>query len=157
MTASLVTFLRIRSIPILRRLIRYIRLLFPPLNFITLHYAYFIGVCLITSVIFWGTATPFRSVSYTDSLFFTVSAMTLAGLNTVNLSELNTFQQALLFTLIIVGSTVIFYASSLFPHFFVLLILCRYWCPQPWSTFVGRRLKPNSRKLPQKNTDERDL
>ncbi|KAH0542661.1 hypothetical protein FGG08_002984 [Glutinoglossum americanum] len=103
----LVTYLRVRSINILRAFTKYIRPLLPPLNFITLHYAYFIGVCLITSVIFWGASTPSRSISYTDSLFFTVSAMTLAGLNTVNLSTLNTFQQALLFALIILGSAIL--------------------------------------------------
>ena len=86
----------------------------PPLNFITLHYAYFIGVCLVTSVIFWGSSTPPRSITYTDSLFFTVSAMTLAGLNTVNLSQLNTFQQFLLFLLIILGSAIL--VSSVVVH-----------------------------------------
>ncbi|KAI9785960.1 MAG: hypothetical protein M1839_008226 [Geoglossum umbratile] len=102
-----VSALRIRSVPVLRRVARWIKSLLPPLNFITLHYIYFISVCLITSVIFWGAATPFRSVSYTDSLFFTVSAMTLAGLNTVNLSTLNTFQQFLLFVLIMLGSAIL--------------------------------------------------
>ena len=60
----------------------------------------------MTSVIFWGVATPFRSLTYTDSLFFTVSAMSLAGLNTVNLSQLNTVQQVMLFILIMLGSAV---------------------------------------------------
>lgn len=78
----------------------------PRVRFLTLHYTYFIAVCLITSVIFWASSTPFGSVRYTDSLFFTVSAMTLAGLNTVNLSTLNTFQQTLLFVLIMLGSAV---------------------------------------------------
>ncbi|KAL1970417.1 hypothetical protein VTN77DRAFT_5578 [Rasamsonia byssochlamydoides] len=78
----------------------------PRPRFLTLHYAYFIGVSLITSVIFWGSSTPARSVRYIDSLFFTVSAMTLAGLNTVNLSTLNTFQQVLLFFLIMMGSAI---------------------------------------------------
>ena len=41
-----------------------------------------------------------------DSLFLTVSAMTLAGLNTVNISLLNTFQQFLLFLLIMLGSAI---------------------------------------------------
>ncbi|OHE90877.1 hypothetical protein CORC01_13822 [Colletotrichum orchidophilum] len=78
----------------------------PPLNFITIHYAYFILVCLITSVIFWGSSDPAFSVSYTDSLFLVVSAMTEAGLNTVNLSQLTTWQQTLLFILLLLGSTI---------------------------------------------------
>lgn len=78
----------------------------PPLNFITIHYAYFIVVCLISSVIFWRSSDPAFSISYTDSLFIVVSAMTEAGLNTVNLSTLTTWQQTMLFLLIMLGSTI---------------------------------------------------
>jgi hypothetical protein len=62
--------------------------LYNSLSFITLHYAYFITTCLITSLIFWGSSTPDKSVRYIDSLFLVISAMTEAGLNTVNLSTL---------------------------------------------------------------------
>ena len=51
----------------------------PERSFITVHYTYFICTCMVSSLIIWGSATPFRSVSYTDSLFLAVSAMTLAG------------------------------------------------------------------------------
>ncbi|KAL4893678.1 putative cation transporter [Aspergillus ambiguus] len=78
----------------------------PPLNFITLHYAYFISVSLGCSLVFWGAANPFRSVSFWDSFFMCVSAITGAGLNTVDLSTLNTFQQAILFCLLIVGHAI---------------------------------------------------
>ncbi|KAK2035495.1 TrkH-domain-containing protein [Colletotrichum zoysiae] len=78
----------------------------PPLNFITLHYAYFIVVCLLASVIFWRASDPSFKVSYTDSLFLVVSAMTEAGLNTVNLSQLTTWQQTILFLLLLLGSTI---------------------------------------------------
>lgn len=109
------------------------------LNFIQLHYIYFIGTSLITAIIFWGSSNPTRSVTFTDSLFLTskasshhskmfkanrsiASAMTEAyvnseeaasitdcfcsGLNTVNLSTLTTFQQFLLFLLIMMGSAI---------------------------------------------------
>jgi potassium uptake Trk family protein len=76
------------------------------LNFITIHYAYFIIVCLVASLIFWGSSNPARSISYTDSLFLVVSAMTEAGLNTVNLSQMTTWQQLMLFLLIIFGSSI---------------------------------------------------
>ena len=88
------------------RALAWISIRLPPLNFITLHYAYFIGVCLFSSVIFWGSSTPPRSISYIDSLFLVVSAMTEAGLNTVNLSQMNTFQQFILFLLILLGSAI---------------------------------------------------
>ncbi|KAH8669599.1 cation transport protein-domain-containing protein [Tricladium varicosporioides] len=78
----------------------------PPLNFITIHYAYFILTCLITSLIFWGSSSPSRSISYEDSLFLVISAMTEAGLNTVNLSQMTTFQQVILWFLIVIGSAI---------------------------------------------------
>jgi len=62
---------------------------------------------MVSSIIFWGSSTPPRSVTYIDSLYLTVSAMTLAGLNTVNLSQLNTFQQIILFLLIMLGSAIL--------------------------------------------------
>lgn len=62
----------------LSRPVRAVRGYLPPLNFITIHYAYFIGTCLVSAVIFWGASTPARSVSFNDSLFLVVSAMTLA-------------------------------------------------------------------------------
>lgn len=96
----------VRGFAPLRRFTRAVHARIPALNFITLHYIYFIATCLLASVIFWGSSTPARSVSYTDSLFLTVSAMTLAGLNTVNLSALNTFQQCMLFFLIMIGSAI---------------------------------------------------
>ncbi|KAK4124236.1 TrkH-domain-containing protein [Parathielavia appendiculata] len=78
----------------------------PPLNFIIIHYAYFIIICLAMSLVFWGSSNPAQTISYTDSLFLVVSAMTEAGLNTVNLSRMTTWQQVILFLLIIFGSSV---------------------------------------------------
>jgi hypothetical protein len=79
----------------------------PPLNFITVHYSYFIVVCLVASLIFYGMSTPQYSIGYTDSLFLVVSAMTEAGLNTVNLSQMTTGQQFLLWILIMLVSVLL--------------------------------------------------
>jgi hypothetical protein len=95
--------------PIPRPLVRPWRLVrrwLPPLNFITIHYAYFVVTCLISAVIFWGASTPAHSVRFIDALFLVVSAMTLSGLGTINLSTVNTFQQVLLFLLIMMGSAI---------------------------------------------------
>lgn len=88
------------------QLLRELRAFLPPLNFITIHYAYFIIVILVTSLIFWGSSDPAFSIAYVDSLFLTVSAMTEAGLNTVNLSQMTTWQQTLLFLLILFGGAI---------------------------------------------------
>jgi hypothetical protein len=65
-----------------------IKAVLPPLNFLTVHYVYFVSTNIIASVIFYLTATPWRSVAYIDSLFMCVSAMTGAGLNTVHIFTL---------------------------------------------------------------------
>lgn len=58
----------------------HVRPLLPDVSFITLHYLYFIATGLISAIIFWGSSTPAKSVSFTDSLFLCVSAMTEAGM-----------------------------------------------------------------------------
>lgn len=83
-----------------------IRRLLPPVNFISIHYAYFLVVCLVASGIFWVSSEPKASIGYVDSLFLVISAMTEAGLNTVNLSTMTTWQQTILFLLIMLGSTI---------------------------------------------------
>lgn len=124
--------------PRILSLLRTVSVHLPPRNFITLHHAYFIGICLFSSIIFWGASTPPRSISYTDSLFFVVSAMTLAGLNTVNLSELNTFQQFLLFILIMLG-------SAIFVSFAVVHIRRKAF-KQRFKRIIDRKRKRQDRK-----------
>ncbi|KAM3497370.1 hypothetical protein MY10362_009280 [Beauveria mimosiformis] len=75
-------------------------------DFLTIHKCYFVVVCLISSAVFWATSNPHGRISYVDSLFVVVSAMTEAGLNTVNLSTMTTWQQTMLFLLIVFGSTI---------------------------------------------------
>lgn len=78
----------------------------PRLNFIKIHWIYFIITCFLFSAIFWGSSQPHGSVAYIDSLFLVIAAMTQAGMNTVNLSSLNTFQQCLLAVLIVSGNQI---------------------------------------------------
>ncbi|KAF2668432.1 TrkH-domain-containing protein [Microthyrium microscopicum] len=89
-----------------RRWSRIAKAQLPQLNFITLHYLYFIVTGLVSGLIFWGSSTPSRSIPFADALFLCISAMTEAGLNTVNLSTLNTWQQIILFLLIMMGSSI---------------------------------------------------
>jgi potassium uptake Trk family protein len=56
---------------------------------------YIISLALIGSVIVYGSGRG--SVAYIDALFLTSMASTQAGLNTVDLNSLNTFQQVVLY------------------------------------------------------------
>ncbi|KAI5807692.1 cation transport protein-domain-containing protein [Peziza echinospora] len=87
-------------------------------NFLYLHYLYFILVSFFCSIVLYlsglyssrhlqgGSSHGGGRISYIDSIFLCVSAQTLTGLNTVNLSTLTTFQQFILFLLLILGSVV---------------------------------------------------
>jgi hypothetical protein len=80
----------------------------PPINFVTLHYAYFVFSCLLFSLIFWGTGSSTSlPVSFLDSLFLIMSGLTASGLNTVNLSQLSTAQQVILAFAMMLGHPIL--------------------------------------------------
>lgn len=64
-------------------------------------------VPLITSSIMFACNTEYH-ISYIDCLFCCMSAMTVTGLATVDLSTLSPFQQVILFLQMIIGSLVSF-------------------------------------------------
>lgn len=63
------------------------------LNFITIHYLYMIGMSLVLSVIIYGIG----DISYIDALFFASGSCTQSGLNTVDVNDLKTGQQAVMY------------------------------------------------------------
>ncbi|KAH6838665.1 cation transport protein-domain-containing protein [Chaetomium sp. MPI-CAGE-AT-0009] len=85
-----------------------IRPYLPPINFVTLHYAYFIVSCLIFALIFQasGSSTSPR-VSFLDSIFLTMSALTGTGMNTLNLSQMSLGQQIILFLGLMLGHPIL--------------------------------------------------
>ncbi|KAH3963462.1 hypothetical protein HBI64_184340 [Parastagonospora nodorum] len=91
----------------MRTIIETVKPYVPPINFITLHYAYFISMTLLGSLIFWGASHPAKSIGWWDSMFMVMSAMTATGLNTVNVSQLTVFQQVELVVLMMMGSQVL--------------------------------------------------
>ncbi|KAJ9092436.1 hypothetical protein QFC21_006818 [Naganishia friedmannii] len=75
------------------------------LNFYRVHMLYIILTPLIMSGIFYAGNTQYH-IDYIDSLFLCVSAMTVTGLATNNLSTLSGFQQAVLFVQMIMGNII---------------------------------------------------
>ncbi|KAL5532056.1 hypothetical protein ACEPAF_5620 [Sanghuangporus sanghuang] len=76
------------------------------LNFFRVHLLFFTFSPLIFSAIFYA-ANGRNHISYIDSLFNSVSATTVCGLATVDLSGLTGFQQALLFIQSSLGNPVV--------------------------------------------------
>ncbi|KAH8894942.1 hypothetical protein GQ53DRAFT_642807 [Thozetella sp. PMI_491] len=69
----------------------------PHFNFISAHYFWIISLAIIGSVIIFGAGKG--NIAYIDALFFAVGCNTQAGLNTVDVNNLNTFQQVVIFLL----------------------------------------------------------
>ncbi|KIL68748.1 hypothetical protein M378DRAFT_70617 [Amanita muscaria Koide BX008] len=76
------------------------------LNFYRIHILVFTFTPLIFSGIFYASNGGYK-VSYIDSLFSCVSAMTVCGLSTVDLSGLTPWQQVILFIQMCLGSPVL--------------------------------------------------
>ncbi|KAK4460272.1 Low-affinity potassium transport protein [Cladorrhinum samala] len=67
-------------------------------SFLTVHYLWIIFLSLLGSIILWGAGRGRNGqMDYIDALFFTAGASTQAGLNTIDLNQLNTFQQVVLY------------------------------------------------------------
>ncbi|KAF2188061.1 potassium transport protein 1 [Zopfia rhizophila CBS 207.26] len=65
----------------------------PPINFITLHYAYIISFGIFAMIIVY----PYGNLAAVDAYFFGVSASTESGLNTVDVKALKTYQQIFIY------------------------------------------------------------
>ncbi|KAI9568878.1 cation transport protein-domain-containing protein [Boletus coccyginus] len=76
------------------------------LNFFRIHLLFFTFTPLICSVIVYASNGRYP-ITYVDALYNSVSAATVCGLATVNLSQLTPWQQALLFIQMCVGSPVV--------------------------------------------------
>ncbi|KAI4638618.1 hypothetical protein J4E93_009919 [Alternaria ventricosa] len=61
----------------------------PPINFITLHYAYILSFGILALIIIY----PYGNLSAIDAYYFGVSASTESGLNPVDVKALTTYQQ----------------------------------------------------------------
>ncbi|KAJ3726247.1 hypothetical protein C8R42DRAFT_718482 [Lentinula raphanica] len=88
------------------------------LNFYRIHILFFTFTPLIFSAIFYASNGRFK-ISYIDALFNCVSAMTVCGLATVDLSSLTPWQQVILFIQMCLGSPVriVLIASHLNSYF----------------------------------------
>ncbi|WVQ97343.1 hypothetical protein IAU59_004454 [Kwoniella sp. CBS 9459] len=73
------------------------------LNFYRVHLITFTVIPLIMSAIMYGCNTQYH-IHYIDCLFCCMSAMTVTGLATINLSTLSAVQQAIIFVQMIIGS-----------------------------------------------------
>ncbi|KAI2631008.1 potassium transport protein TRK1/TRK2 [Hypoxylon sp. NC1633] len=84
----------------------------PHFNFITVHYFWIIGWTIIGSVLIFASAKG--QLAYIDALFFASGANTQAGLNTVDVNLLNTFQQLVIYFLAMMSNPITIHSSVVF-------------------------------------------
>lgn len=84
----------------------------PHFNFISVHYTWIIGATLLASIIIY--ASGINTVSYVDALMFASGANTQAGLNPIDLMDLNTFQQVVIYLFTMMSNPITLHSSVVF-------------------------------------------
>lgn len=84
----------------------------PNFNFISAHYCWVLTMSILASVLIYGGGQG--NIAYIDSLFFGSGANTQAGLNTLDLNTLNTFQQAVIYVFMMISGPITLHGSVVF-------------------------------------------
>ncbi|EDN02210.1 hypothetical protein HCAG_00074 [Histoplasma mississippiense (nom. inval.)] len=71
----------------------------PPLNFITIHYAYIVTLSIFSLVVLY----PYGNLKAIDAYFFGASSCTESGLNTYDVKDLKTYQQLFIYVIPIIS------------------------------------------------------
>ncbi|KAF5522528.1 Low-affinity potassium transport protein [Colletotrichum aenigma] len=98
----------------------------PHFNFISAHYFWICGLTILGSILIYATAGG--QMAYVDALFFASGANTQAGLNTIDVNLLNTFQQICIYIFAMTSNPITIHSSVVF--------LRLYWFEKRFQTVV---------------------
>ncbi|KAJ8121602.1 hypothetical protein ONZ43_g1982 [Nemania bipapillata] len=84
----------------------------PHFNFISVHYFWIIGWTIVGSILMYATGRG--ELAYIDALAFAAGANTQAGLNTVDVNLLNTFQQLVMYFCALLSNPITIHSSVVF-------------------------------------------
>ncbi|KAI4950283.1 hypothetical protein J4E91_004940 [Alternaria rosae] len=107
----------------------------PPINFITLHYAYILSFGILALIIIY----PYGNLSAIDAYYFGVSASTESGLNPVDVKALTTYQQIFVYITPIV-------TNLGFVNVLVVVVRLR-WFKQKLKGIAAAHSRPKSLQL----------
>ncbi|TGJ80091.1 hypothetical protein E0Z10_g8660 [Xylaria hypoxylon] len=126
----------------------------PHFNFISIHYFWIIGWTIVGSILIYATGSG--QLAYIDALAFAAGANTQAGLNTVDINLLNTFQQLVMYFCALLSNPITIHSSVVF--------LRLYWFEKRFQHIVkearSRRVtlsKSRSKARPDAATVEKGL
>ncbi|TQV99494.1 trk family potassium uptake protein [Cordyceps javanica] len=107
----------------------------PHFNFITAHYFWIVGATIVGSICIYAGGTG--HLAYIDALLFASGANTQAGLNPVDVNLLTTFQQVVIYVLVMMSNPITLHGS--------VVILRIYWFEKRFQGWVRevRSRRPN--------------
>ncbi|PKY07405.1 cation transporter [Aspergillus campestris IBT 28561] len=115
----------------------------PPVNFLTLHYAFIIFLGLLGLVILY----PYGNLHAVDAYFFGVSAATESGINTVDVKSLKTYQQVFIYFVPMI--------SNLGFINIIVVVVRLYWFGKRLKAITPRSLSARPQTL-EKDNDQID-
>ncbi|EGX96828.1 potassium ion transporter (Trk1), putative [Cordyceps militaris CM01] len=118
----------------------------PHFNFITAHYFWIVGATIVGSICLYIGGTG--HLAYIDALLFASGANTQAGLNPVDVNLLTTFQQTVIYVLVMLSNPITLHGSVVF--------LRIYWFEKRFQGWVRevRSRRPNLTKSKSQAVDE---
>ncbi|KUJ17492.1 potassium transport protein TRK1/TRK2 [Mollisia scopiformis] len=120
----------------------------PHFNFITVHYFWIIGMALFGSICLYIRG----EIKYIDALFLASGASTQSGLNTININQLNTWQQVVVFLIPMATNPITINSFVVF--------LRLYWFEKRFQHIAreaSRNRRSMAKSLSKARTGERDL
>ncbi|KAM3518554.1 hypothetical protein NHJ13051_008100 [Beauveria bassiana] len=118
----------------------------PHFNFITTHYFWIVGATIIGSICIYAGGKG--HLAYIDALLFASGANTQAGLNPVDVNLLTTFQQVVIYVLVMMSNPITLHGSVVF--------LRIYWFEKRFQGWVRevRSRRPNLTKSKSQAVNE---
>ncbi|KAM3498918.1 hypothetical protein MY10362_007794 [Beauveria mimosiformis] len=118
----------------------------PHFNFITTHYFWIVGATIIGSICIYAGGKG--HLAYIDALLFASGANTQAGLNPVDVNLLTTFQQVVIYVLVMLSNPITLHGSVVF--------LRIYWFEKRFQGWVRevRNRRPNLTKSKSQAVNE---
>ncbi|WBW73053.1 plasma membrane potassium ion transmembrane transporter Trk1 [Schizosaccharomyces osmophilus] len=127
---------------------KWIQWIVPNFGFLAIHYSYIIVLVIICSILLF---TGGAKIAYIDALFLASSSVTQTGLNTVNLIDLTTWQQFVIFFFPIVSVPIWMHGAISFVRLYWFRRKCRYVIRQNRTRRFQRNVRRKQLKQEKKN------
>ncbi|EPY53234.1 potassium ion transporter Trk1 [Schizosaccharomyces cryophilus OY26] len=130
---------------------RWIQWIVPNFGFLAVHYFYIILLIIISSILLF---TGGSKISYIDALFLASSSVTQTGLNTLNLIDLTTWQQIVIFLFPIISVPIWMHGAISFVRLYWFRKKFKYVIKQNRTRRCQRKLRQKQLKQEKQNEEQ---